>query len=390
MNEPVREFRLGLIVNPLAGVGGPAANKGSDDPQIQSLAWAGELPLSSPKRARTFLEHLSVPADCQFTLVTVRGPMGADVAIGLPWEVELAGFTPSERTTGLDTQNAAQALAARQVDLLVFVGGDGTARDVCSVVPPRQPVLGVPAGVKMHSGVYAINPPMAAELVSLLLRGDLVNLAMREVRDIDEEAFRRGVVKSRHFGDMLTPEEGRFVQHVKQGGLEVEELVLLDIAEHLRQETDEADTLVIWGPGSTTLNVMQNLGMEGTLLGVDVARNGQVIARDVNANTLADHLQRHTGRVLLVVTAIGGQGHIIGRGNQQLSPQVLRGVGRDNLRVIATRTKLKTLGGRPLQIDSGDEGLDQSWLGYIPVITGFEDTVLYPLGLHATEEKPAP
>lgn len=383
----MRPFRLGLVINPVAGVGGPAGNKGSDDAHIQSMARAGELPLSAAKRARVFLEQLAVPQDLDFTVVTTSGAMGAEVTAGLPWKIELTGFRPAAQSTALDTQNAVQALVARRVDLLVFVGGDGTARDVCTVVPPRQPVLGVPAGVKMHSGVYAINPQAAAELVSQLLAGQFINLAQREVRDIDEEAFRRGIVKSRHFGEMLTPEEGRFVQHVKQGGMEVEELVLLDIAERLRQEIDEA-TLVIWGPGSTTFHVLQDLGLEGTLLGVDLTLGGTVVATDVDAQTLIFRIRNHAGPIRLVVTAIGGQGHIIGRGNQQLTPDVLRCIGRDNLRVIATKTKLKTLAGRPLVMDSGDPSLDKEWQGYLPVITGFNDTVLYPLGIYSfTQEQ---
>lgn len=380
MTDRLRHFRLGLVVNPYAGVGGPAANKGSDDLRIQTMARAGELPLTAATRARAFLTALQVPQDCEFTLVTVPGPMGGDLVADLELTVELTGFRPAEQTTALDTQNATLALAARKVDLLVFVGGDGTARDVCRVVPPTQPALGVPAGVKMHSGVYAINPQMAAELVSLLLRGELVNLARREVRDIDEEAFRQGIVKSRHFGEMLAPEEGRFVQHVKQGGLEVEELVLLDIAEQVSEELTE-DTLLIVGPGSTTLQVLRNWKLDGgTLLGVDLVCGGVMLAQDVDSNTLVTYLNDHKGPVMLMVTAIGGQGHIIGRGNQQLTPEILRRIGRDNLRVIATKTKLKTLEGRPLCMDSGDAQLDNEWQGYIPVITGYADSVLYPLG----------
>ncbi|MCR6649987.1 MAG: ATP-NAD kinase family protein [Cellvibrionaceae bacterium] len=357
--------------------------------RIQAMARAGELPLTAATRAQAFLQHLKVPADCALTVVTVPGPMGGDVAAHAGLAVELTGFQPAEQTTAADTQIAAQALVARRVDLLIFVGGDGTARDVCRVIPPHQAVLGVPAGVKMHSGVYAINPQAAGELVSLLLGGALVNLGSREVRDIDEEAFRLGQVKSRHFGDMLTPEEGRFVQHVKQGGLEVEELVLLDIAAQVREELTE-DTLLIAGPGSTTLEVLRNWGVKGTLLGVDILIGTEQVARDVDATTLLTHLRDHRGPVILMVTAIGGQGHIIGRGNQQLTPEVLRGVGRDNLRVIATKTKLKTLEGRPLCMDSGDAQLDRDWQGYIPVITGYADTVLYPLGLFALSEKRRP
>ncbi len=385
MTDKVRQFRLGLLINPYAGVGGPAANKGSDDERIQALARAGELPLTAPERASAFLAHLQVPADCALTLVTVPGPMGSDALTDGRWTVELTGFHPAAQTTAADTQNATQALVARGVDLLAFVGGDGTARDVCSVVPSTQAVLGVPAGVKMHSGVYAINPQSAAELVSVLLRSELVSLALGEVRDIDEEAFRQGKVKSRYFGEMLIPQEGRFVQHVKQGGLEVEELVLLDIAEQLAEELTD-DTLVVAGPGSTVFNILDNWGIEGTLLGVDVLQGKTLLARDVDAAALTSYLDDHSGPVRLVVTAIGGQGHIIGRGNQQLTSGILRRIGRDNLWVVATKTKLTTLQGRPLVMDSGDARLDREWLGYLPVVTGFADKVLYPLGFFPTEE----
>lgn len=379
INRKPRQFRLGLVVNPLAGVGGPAAAKGSDHAAIQARARSGELPLTAPARTRDFLRRLAVPRDCALTLVTVPGPMGADLAGELGFALELADYRPADPTTALDTEGSARALVAARVDLLVFVGGDGTARDVCRVVGVGQPVLGVPAGVKMHSGVYAVTPSMAAELVSQLMAGGLVNLSLREVRDIDEDAFRQGQVKSRYFGEMQVPAEGGFVQHVKQGGLEVEELVLLDMAAHLRREIGP-DTLTIAGPGSTTYGVLKEWGLAGTLLGVDLLLGDRLLALDVDGATLEGHLHAHAGPVLLVVTAIGGQGHIIGRGNQQLTPAVLRRVGRSQLRIAATRTKLKTLAGRPLLMDSGDAALDRDWCGYIPVITGYDDTLLYPLG----------
>lgn len=383
MTTAMRPFRLGFVVNPLAGVGGPAAQKGSDHHDIQARAQRGELPLTAPARARSFLQQLIVPADCALALVTVPGPMGADLLQDLAFPLELADYNPAVHTTALDTQESVRVLLAKGVDLLVFVGGDGTARDVCRVVMatrPTQPVLGVPAGVKMHSGVYAINPAMAAALVSQLLAGGLVNLGLREVRDIDEEAFRQGQVKSRYFGEMRVPEEGRFVQQVKQGGLEVEELVLLDMAEHLRREITP-DTLVIVGPGSTTFGILNHWGLEGTLLGLDLLLGDRLLERDVDATTLERHVLDHPGPVLLVITAIGGQGHVIGRGNQQLTPAVLHRVGRDSLRIVATKTKLKTLSGRPLLMDSGDAELDREWSGYVPVLTGYEDAVLYPLGI---------
>lgn len=380
-----RQFRMGLVVNPLAGIGGPAAHKGSDDAVIRAQAREGQLPLTAAQRGRVFLENLRVPADCDLVIITVAGAMGAHLLRSAN-RAELIAYQPAAETSGADTQQVVRELVERRLDLLVFVGGDGTARDVCRALPPLQPALGVPAGVKMHSGVYAINPVAAAEWVSSLLAGELVNLSPREVRDIDEEAFRRGVVRSHFFGEMLTPVVGHFVQHVKQGGLEVEELVLLDIAEHLRADFTE-DTLVIMGPGSTTWTIQKNWGLDGTLLGVDLLRGGVLLARDVDANTLEHYLAQHVGPVVLIVTVIGGQGHIIGRGNQQLTPDILRRIGRDHLRIVATKTKLKTLAGRPLVMDSGDPDLDRSWQGYIPVITGYQDTVLYPLGFFANAQE---
>lgn len=374
-------FRLGLVVNPFAGVGGPTANKGSDDPEVLRRAGAGQLPLTAPGRAKSFLRTLlsKVPGAEQFVIVTVPGAMGSAVVEGLDAAVELVEYYPQQPSSYRDTEAAATAIVQAGVDLLVFVGGDGTARDVYRVIGSQQPALGVPAGVKMHSGVYAITPQLAAEVVAMLVVGDLVNLAPQEVRDIDEEAFRQGKVKSRPYGEMLVPEEGQFVQQVKQGGLEVEELVLLDIAEHLREDLTK-DTLMIIGPGSTTLQILQNWRLDGTLLGVDLVLNNTLLAADVDAATINAAVTDHRGPTALVVTAIGGQGHIIGRGNQQITPSVLRHVGREQLHVVATKTKLKTLDGRPLVMDSGDPSLDQSWQGYLPVITGYQDVVLYPLG----------
>lgn len=381
MSNVQHSFRLGLVINPYAGVGGPAAYKGSDARDIAQAAHCGQLPLTSPLRAQTFLRGLleGHPFDGGLTVVTVPGLMGADACAGTGHHWELVGNCPvGIQTTREDTQAAVSAIVAAGVDLLVFVGGDGTARDVCSVIGTSQVALGVPAGVKMHSSVYAVNPQMAAVVVRDLVTANLVNVAVQEVRDIDEQAFQKGVVKSRFYGEMRVPEAGRFIQQVKQGGFEVEDLVLLDIAEHLTHHSSP-DTLFIVGPGSTTYHIQRNWGVEGTLLGVDVVRAGALLAADADSRVLADYVAEHTGPILLVVTAIGGQGHIIGRGNQQITAPLLKQLGRDNLRVVATRTKLKSLHQRPLVIDSGDPEIDRAWRGYVPVITGFDDLVFYPL-----------
>ena len=376
-------FRLGFVLNPFAGIGGPSANKGSDDTVIQQAAQRGDIALSASSRALTFFRHLqqSKPQSRELVVVTVAGVMGQSTLdeVGSDISYQCVGVPSSLPTSAKDTEHAVQSIVEAGVDLLVFVGGDGTARDVCKALSAPQPVLGVPAGVKMHSGVYAINPQMAAEVVTQLMSGALVNVALQEVRDIDEKAFRQGSVKSRFFGEMWVPQETRFIQQVKQGGFEVEELVLMDIADHLQRHL-EPHTLLIMGPGSTTLTIQKSWGIEGTLLGVDLIRDRQIIAMDADAQTVNRCVNDHQGPVLLVVTAIGGQGHIIGRGNQQINADMLQRIGRSQLRVVATKTKLQSLQQRPLVMDSGNPALDSAWQGYIPVITGYEDVVLYPLG----------
>lgn len=372
-----QHLRLGLIINPFAGVGGPVAQKGSDNQAIQSAAAQGNLPLTAPSRAKTFLQALT-SLDSRLEIVTVAGAMGQQTVEGI-FPYHLIDYVPAEPSSYRDTEQAALEIRAAGVDLLVFVGGDGTARDVCRAVGASQLALGVPAGVKMHSGVYAINPQAAAEVVKQLLSGHLVSIAEQEVRDIDEDAFRRGLVKSRYFGSMRVPDELHYVQQVKQGGQEVEELVLADIAADIAESLDE-ETLTIFGPGSTTATILQNLEWPSTLLGVDIFVGGQLLKADAAAADIEGAVAAHSGPVSLYVTAIGGQGHILGRGNQQLTAALLRRIGRENLQVIATKTKLENLQGRPLLMDSGDAELDREWSGYIPVLTGYHDRVVYRLG----------
>ncbi|SQC68903.1 ATP-NAD kinase [Pseudomonas aeruginosa] len=198
----------------------------------------------------------------------------------------------------------------------------------------------------------------AGELARRLVEGGLVRLASGEVRDLDEEALRAGRVAARWYGEMTVPEEGHFMQHVKQAGMESEELVLVDLADWLAENWEDGVRYVL-GPGSTLHGLARNLGLETTLLGVDVLENGAVIARDVDEARLFELVDGHPA--YLLVTAIGGQGHVIGRGNQQISPRVLRAIGLERMRVVATKRKLGTLGGRPLLVDSGDPVLDDSF-----------------------------
>lgn len=367
-------FRLGLIVNPLAGLGGSVGLKGSDGVAAEALARGAEP--QALLRVKTALQEL-LPYKDQFQIYTVAGDMGAVLCQPLGLTYHICYQPASFPTTAEDTEQAAIAIATEGVDLLLFAGGDGTARNVCAVVSEQTTVLGIPAGVKIHSGVYAISPSAAGKLVARLVAGELVSLQEAAVMDIDEDAFRQGQVRARRYGEMRIPAQLRYVQSVKMSGRESEELVLDDLAAYVVSVMDD-NVRYVMGSGSTVAAVMNELRLPNTLLGVDVIENGELIASDVTASQLLELVQDYPSR--LIITLIGGQGHIFGRGNQQLSPAVIRSVGRDNILLLATKTKLQQLEGRPLLADTGDSELDRQLQGLIPVLTGYNDYVMYRLG----------
>jgi predicted polyphosphate/ATP-dependent NAD kinase len=373
MNKPV--FRLGVVVNPFAGIGGALALKGSDGADVREKALAmGAEKKANEKMAKalSIVEALSE----QFTIVTAAGEMGEDVcaSLGLPFEVVYK--SASQQTEGEDTERAVQAFLNCNLDVILFAGGDGTARNVCKVVGEKVPVLGVPAGCKIHSGVYCVTPSAAGQVISQMIKGEIVSVMEGEVRDIDENAFRTGKVIAKHYGEMRVPAELTYVQAVKMGGKEDEALVLDDIAATISELMDDnPDTYFVMGSGSTVGAVMEFLGLENTLLGVDVVLDKTLVASDVTASELLSLTQGKPTQVVL--TVIGGQGHILGRGNQQLSPDFIRAIGKENMRVVATKQKLQSLGNKPLRLDSGDAELDASLQGAFTIITGYKDKVLY-------------
>lgn len=367
-------FRLGFIVNPLAGLGGSVGLKGSDGVAEQALALGAE-PLAN-QRSETALQQL-LPLKDKLVIKTVAGSMGQQLVAALGFVHQSCYQPRTEPTTAEDTEAAAKALVEAGIDLLLFAGGDGTARNICAVLPEQVTALGIPAGCKIHSGVYAISPMAAGKLVASLVRGELVSMRQADVMDIDEQAFRQGVVKARRFGELSIPAALQYVQSVKMGGRESEELVLDDLAAWVVSQM-EPDVRYVMGSGSTVAAVMAELGLDNTLLGVDVVENGAILAKDVTAAQLLELVQGRETK--LIITLIGGQGHVFGRGNQQLSPAVIRAIGRDNIWLIATKAKLQQLQGRPLLSDSGDVALDQQLQGLIPVLTGYNDYVMYRLG----------
>ena len=372
-------FRLGLIINPLAGLGGSVGLKGSDDQAEQALA-LGATPQAMQRTSTALNELLALRHKLE--ILTVAGDMGEGVCQQLGFNYRLVYSPAAYPTCGTDTEAAVKQLQANGADLILFAGGDGTARNICAAVGETTTVLGIPAGVKIHSGVYAISPQAAGKLVAKLVAGEMVSLSEAPVMDIDEQAFRSGVVKARRFGEMRIPAQLRYIQSVKMGGRESEELVLADLAAYVAAQLED-DVRYVMGSGSTVAAVMAELGLENTLLGVDVIENGQLIAKDVTASTLLELVTGHSSK--LIITLIGGQGHVFGRGNQQLSPAVIRAIGRENIILIASKTKLQQLEGRPLLADTGDSELDKQLTGLIAVLTGYNDYVMYCLGYEDEE-----
>ena len=206
-----------------------------------------------------------------------------------------------------------------------------------------------------------------------------MGLRRQEVRDIDEQAFRADKVRTKYYGEMLVPSEGRYLQQTKIGGKESPELVASDIAAWMVESMDP-QSLYLIGPGSTTASIMQELNLPNTLLGVDAVRAGVVVAADVDELGLLELLAVNTGKAKIVVTAIGGQGHIFGRGNQQFSPAVIRAVGVESVVIVAVKSKITELEGRPLLVDTNDPALDIELAGYRSVLTGYDDHILYRVG----------
>lgn len=376
---PAARMRFGLVVNPVAGLGGRVGLKGSDGADAQARARALGARPRAGERAALALAELRSRLGGGVTVRTAAGSMGADavVAAGLTPEV---CDEPGSPTTPSDTVRAAAALAPR-VDLLLFAGGDGTARDVLDAVGPTVPVLGVPTGVKMHSAVFGVSPRAAGEAAALMAAGG-VRLREAEVMDLDEDAVRAGRVSARLYGHLRVPDVPVRVQQRKIGGTVTGPAAVSGIAADLAARSAAIagggpPGLLVLGPGGTTRAIAAALGADVPVMGVNVLAGGRVVAADVSAAELEALVA--ASPAWIVVTPIGGQGFLLGRGNQQISPDVLRTAGRDRLTVVATEAKLAALGGRPLLVDTGDEELDHGLRGHLPVLTGHGRTAMYPV-----------
>lgn len=361
---------IGLVVNPIAGLGGAVGLKGTDGADTLALARAAGAVPHAPERARLALATLASATPVR--VLCAPGVLGEESCAGLDVEVEVLGELGRPGGSGADTERAV-SLMRGQVDLLVFAGGDGTARDVWRAAGEDLVVVGVPAGVKMHSAVFATSARAAGELAGAYLNGH-ADVIDAEVMDLDEDDYRLGRVSARLYGCLRVPSDHRHLAGMKTSSPPGEEVEAAEIGRAVAAEMDD-ETLYVLGPGTTVRAVATALGVEKTLIGVDVVRAGRLVGRDVAENDLLAMTREAPARI--VVTIIGGQGYLFGRGNQQISARVIAQVGVDHLTVVATERKLAALRGRPLLVDTGDDAVDRSLAGSVQVRTGPHRRAVY-------------
>jgi predicted polyphosphate/ATP-dependent NAD kinase len=364
---------LGFIVNPVAGMGGSVGLKGTDGEAIVHEAMRrGASPIAGQRAAKAILRLIaSLP---QVNVLTVAGSMGEQVAREAGIEPSVLDISLAGSSTSVDTRKAAKSMADQGVDLILFAGGDGTARDILGASGQQVPMLGVPAGVKMHSAVFGTTPANAGHLAALFLAGSpRALLRDAEVMDLDEDALRAGTVSAQLYGHARSPFERRLAQNAKAGSVPSENETLDAVARHVAEGMRD-DRIYILGPGTTTRRVADAVGIPSTLLGVDAVLGRKAIGLDLNEQAL---LRIIAGREAeIIVSVLGGQGSLFGRGNQQISAEVIRRVGRDRIKVISTVEKLINLPAGALQVDTGDPEIDAMLTGHIPVITGPHRTTL--------------
>ena len=378
--------RLGLLVNPDAGLGGRLGLKGSDG-QAEYARSKGANDRSGP-RVKDALEHFANlhREISDITWFTSEGRMGTD---WVPKNIQIGDFITihqsSDITTVSDTSELVTSLIESNIDLLVYAGGDGTTRDIISVLESlgksEIPVIGIPCGVKMHSGCFASSPKAGAEVLSAWLNGDLL-VSSTEVLDLDEEKYRNGEWVVRLYAEAMTPASPRWMQGAKMRVEATgEEEIIEGLADHIRELLITDNRLIIWGSGGTLRTISNMIGFQGTVLGIDASIGSQQVGTDLNEKQLLNLLSTHTGEVTLLLSPMGGQGFLIGRGNLQLSPDVLREI--DIVNILGVVTPAKLLSVRRLRIETGDVYLDQKFAEkkYLKVLQGYRTTRVLPISV---------
>lgn len=355
---------IGLIVNPIAGMGGSVGLKGTDDGIYKKAIKLGAQPVT-PQRIKTFFSYIGKKKDVMFYVAPME--MGEDYIKEFSLEYEVIGSIEGE-TSPKDTKRIAKKMLDKGIELLIFCGGDGTARDIYDAVQLNIPVIGIPSGVKMFSSIFALNPQAAYNLFEGFLEG--AELQECEVLDIDEEAFRNDRLDSKLYGYLKVPKRKTLIQGGKKssGNKKSEAQNKKEIAEFVIEQM-ETNIIYFLGPGTTVKTISEELKIEKSLLGVDAIYNKKLLEKDVNEQRILKLLDKFkTSNANICISPIGGQGFIFGRGNKQFTPNILKQINRDNIIILSTEDKLKEL--NCLRVDTGDTHVDERLKGYIKVIVG--------------------
>jgi len=361
--------KVGLIVNPIAGMGGSVGLKGTDGDAYEQALKRGATPVA-PSRMNQFFSNLKHEEICYFFVAP--GKMGEDLIKTRRCKFEVVGKIGIE-TTSEDTIRIAKAILKKKIEVLIICGGDGTAKDIYDAIDMKKPVIAIPSGVKMFSSVFALNPRAAAKLLDAFLIEN-IDTEEREILDINEESFRQGRLDSQLYGFLKVPKIQKLIQSSKESSImgssvgENKHGIALDVIEKMEDET-----LYLLGPGTTVKSITDQLNLKKTLLGVDAIYNKKFIGADLNENAILKLIEKYEN-VITVVTPIGGQGFIFGRGNKQFTPQVIKMVGKENIRIISTKEKIRNL--ECLRVDTGDSEIDNLLKGLVKVVTGYKEEMI--------------
>lgn len=365
-------MKIGFVINPIAGMGGKVGLKGTDGVYEEAVELGAE-PVAKERAEKALRE--------------MRGGHVWFTGKGILGEGSLKDFFPDDEikvvhkpsvyqvgeTSPEDTHELVRKFLENEVELIVFCGGDGTARDVLEEVGKKAPILGIPSGVKMHSGCFGVNPEASAHLFNSFVEGE-ADVSEVEIMDLDEDRYREGDWEIKMHGEALSIYEPHYIQLGKQSFRSVnQEDQKTDIAHFMIEEMEEyPDHLFILGPGSTTAKIQEILGVEHTVLGVDLLKNKEIVELDVAEQDIL-RLAEDSAGLKIVVSMIGNQGFFLGRGNQQISPEVVKRAGLDNIYILATPTKVKKTPN--LRADTGDEELNEQIRdkGYMKVVQGFRE-----------------
>ncbi|MBD3254014.1 MAG: ATP-NAD kinase [Candidatus Lokiarchaeota archaeon] len=359
--------KFGLIVNPIAGMGGSVGLKGTDG-LVEKAIELGAEPIT-PHRMKELIRNIKSKEEI-FFLVAPKN-MGEQIVKDSDFQFKVVGEV-SKKTSAEDTKRIAKLMIEKGIELLIFCGGDGTARDIYDAIDLKIPVIAIPSGVKMFSSLFALNPRAAAKMIQSFV--DHSETVEKEVLDIDEDAFREGKLDAKLYGYLRVPKVQNLIQGGKQtskvskSATENKEEIAQQIVENM-----EDDVIYFLGPGTTVKAITDRLELPKTLLGIDALFDKRIVGEDVNEEGILKLLKKHP-KAKIVVSPIGGQGFIFGRGNKQFTAEVIRKIGKENIVVVSTEDKVK---GLPcLRVDTGELEVDNDLKGYIKVLVGYHEELV--------------